>query len=345
MSSRLRRGSGSVLGLVLAFAAAGCAIRAPEARPSPFVPEALTAATTLAAPIGDPEAELDALARVKTTPALLRRAFLELYCHRPQAAIDATAEVIYGAHKPSAHEESFARYLRALAYDQLGTPARGSFDLDRARALASDPELRHRLLHVEAPKAPDAAPAAEPSFLARAEWGAAEPNRGNVEPMGRPVRLTIHHSALYFRDTRPAASAAQIKMIQREHMQNRGYGDIGYHFLIDPSGRVWQGRDIRYQGAHASGDNNRGNIGICMLGNFLHGRGGQGPTPAQVAAMRGLVASLLQRYQIVPDRIYCHSDFKPTQCPGPLMEPVVAQMVRDLRTSGVGTLAAAAAGH
>lgn len=330
MSSRLRRGSGSVLGLVLAFAAAGCAIRAPEARPSPFVPEALTAATTLAAPIGDPEAELDALARVKTTPALLRRAFLELYCHRPQAAIDATAEVIYGAHKPSAHEESFARYLRALAYDQLGTPARGSFDLDRARALASDPELRHRLLHVEAPKAPDAAPAAEPSFLARAEWGAAEPNRGNVEPMGRPVRLTIHHSALYFRDTRPAASAAQIKMIQREHMQNRGYGDIGYHFLIDPAGRIWKGRDLRYQGAHASGANNVRNIGICVLGNFMRGNGGQGPTKEQVATLRTLMDALMRDYGFGADAIYCHSDFKATECPGPLLESVVARLAHEM---------------
>lgn len=335
------------LGLLLALMAAGCAIRAPQPPAgSAFVPHMVTARSTLAAPIGDPEAELDTIARIKTTPALLRRAFLELYCHRPQAAVDATAEVIYGAQKPSAHEESIARYLRALAYDQLGMPAKGSFDLERARSLATDPDLRQRLQTRPDQTAPEhaASPELAVTVLPRSAWDAREPNRANVEPMGRPSRVTIHHSAMYFRDTRTAASAAQIKQIQREHMENRDYGDIGYHFLIDPSGRIWAGRDLRYQGAHASGDNNRSNIGICLLGNFLHGRNGQGPTPAQVTSMRGLVVNLMQRYQFGADRIYCHSDFKATQCPGPLMEPVVARMVRDLRSSGVTSLAAASAG-
>ncbi|MBL9078558.1 MAG: N-acetylmuramoyl-L-alanine amidase [Planctomycetes bacterium] len=164
--------------------------------------------------------------------------------------------------------------------------------------------------------------------------------------MGAPRRVTIHHSAMYFRDTRPAACAAQILRIQREHMGNRGYGDIGYHYLIDPAGRIWQGREMRWQGAHASGVNNRQNIGICVLGNFLRGRGGQGPTPAQVTAMRRLVQQLMQQHRFGPGDIHCHSDFKATQCPGPLMESAVAQMVRDLRQGGTdaGQLAAAAAG-
>jgi hypothetical protein len=47
--------------------------------------------------------------------------------------------------------------------------------------------------------------------------------------------------------------------------------------------------------------------------------------------MRQLVESLMQRYGFGPEAIHCHSDFKPTECPGPLLEPVVAQMARDLR--------------
>ena len=149
---------------------------------------------------------------------------------------------------------------------------------------------------------------------------------------------------MYFRDTNTAACKAQIQQIQREHMGNRGYGDIGYHYLIDPAGRVWEGRELKWQGAHASGTNNLHNIGICVLGNFLKGKGGQGPTPAQVQTLRSLVQQLMTRYSFGADDIHCHSDFKPTECPGPLMESVVAQMVSELHRSGSLRVAAAAAG-
>ncbi|MBP8301699.1 MAG: N-acetylmuramoyl-L-alanine amidase, partial [Planctomycetes bacterium] len=247
----------------------------------------------------------------------------------------ATAEVLYGPTPPSANEESFARYLRAEAYNQKGTPELGIFDRDRARLLALDPELRRRLPEpVAAPaEAPHGAPSAV-KILARSAWDAKAADRSNLEPMVRPSRLTIHHSAMYFRDTRPASCKAQLQMIQREHMGNRGYGDIGYHYLIDPSGRVWEGREMRWQGAHASGDNNIANIGVCLLGNFMRGRSGQGPTPAQVTSMQQLVVSLMARYRFGADAIHCHSDFKATECPGPLLESVVTQLARDLQKRG-----------
>ncbi|MBX3463133.1 MAG: N-acetylmuramoyl-L-alanine amidase [Planctomycetes bacterium] len=337
----------SFLAPALLFAAAGCVSTAPSLEPRPVdLPRAVTAESILARPTLDPELEIEALARSRTPAALLRRSFLELCCRRPQAAIDAAAEVIYGSSKPSPNEEAFARYLRAEAYAQMGKADRGRFDLERAQALALDAELQRRVQAMmpvahPSPPTPVLAMAVEP----RAAWSPAPEVRANLEPMGTPRRVTIHHSALYFRDTRPAACAAQIQRIQREHMGNRSYGDIGYHFLIDPAGRIWQGRDLRWQGAHASGLNNRQNIGICVLGNFLRGRGGQGPTTAQVDAMRSLVRQLMQQYGFGTEAIHCHSDFKATECPGPLMESTVAQMVRDLQRSGLDPrLAAAAAG-
>ena len=322
--------------LALALLASGCISTAPSLNPAPAdLPRTITTDSILAPPTLDPEVEIEALSRTRSTPALLRRAFLELYCHRPQGAIDATAEVIFGAHRPAANEEAYARYLRAEAYAQMGQAERGRYDLERAQELALDAELQRRIRALTPAPQPSATPqVAAVAMENRAAWSPSAENRGNLEPMGRPRRLTIHHSAMYFRDTRPKACAAQIQMIQRDHMGNRGYGDIGYHFLIDPAGRVWQGRDLRWQGAHASGANNQQNIGICVLGNFLRGRGGQGPTPAQLASMRGLVQQLMRTYGFGPAEIHCHSDFKATECPGPLMEKAVAQMVRDLR-SGV----------
>lgn len=306
-------------------------------------PTAVSVPLTLAPPAMDPELELEELARFHTTPALLRTAWLELQQRRPDRTLDATAEVLYGLTKPSTNDESFARYLRAEAYAQQGKPERGRYDRERAAELASDMDLR-QLLADSAPREATA-PAADPNLVVqpRSAWQAGPPDRTNVEPMTAVQRATIHHSAMYFRDTRPATCATQIQLIQRDHMRNRTYGDIGYHFLIDPSGRIWQGRDLRYQGAHASGDNNIGNVGICLLGNFVRGRGGQGPTAGQVQAMRRLVADLMARYRFGPERIYCHSDFKVTECPGALMEPVVAQMVRDLRRNPGASLADASA--
>ncbi len=326
------------------MAMAGCA-STPETRPAAIeVPRTVSAATILRPPAVDPEVEIDSVARVKTIPALLRRAYLELVCRRPQAAVDAAAEVLYGIEKPGANEEAFARFLRAEGYAMQGKADRGTYDLDRARALALDAELQRML--GKAPVAAEPPPHADVplalSVHARSEWSPRSIDRRNLEAMGTPHRVTIHHSAMYFRDTGAAACAAQIQQIQREHMGNRGYGDIGYHYLIDPAGRIWEGRELRWQGAHASGDNNIQNIGICVLGNFLRGRGGQSPSQAQVQSMRQLVRQLGQRYQFGAGAIHCHSDFKPTQCPGPLMEAVVAQLVRDMRSDGPRFAAATA---
>lgn len=332
--------------ILLVLVSSGCVSTAPSLdRPVSELPLAVSADSILARPTLDPEVELEALSRSRSAPAMLRRSFLELYCRRPQAAIDAAAEVLYGLRKPSANEEAFARYLRAEAYTQMGKPERARFDLDRVQKLALDAELLRRARALTPQPSTRPVEASSLAIESRSAWSPAAENRGNLEPMGRPRRLTIHHSAMYFRDTRPSVCAAQIQRIQKEHMDNRGYGDIGYHFLIDPAGRIWQGRDMRYQGAHASGTNNQQNIGICVLGNFLRGRGGQGPTAAQVGAMRQLVGHMMQQYGFGAEQVHCHSHFKPTECPGPLMESAVAQMVQDLRNGPGSRLAAAAAGH
>lgn len=321
---------------VLAMLTASCAtsLGSPPPRAGYEPPTTVSGAVTLGAPALAPEIEIEYLARHRSTPALLRRAWLELQLRHADAALDAAAQVLYGSDRPSANDEAFARFLRAEAYRQQGHPERGHYDLERARALALDPELQRRMVPASQP--PGAVDTADGLALAvepRSAWQPRAENRTNLDPMGRPSRLTIHHSAMYFRDTRPNACAAQIQRIQREHM-NRGYGDIGYHFLIDPSGRIWQGRELRWQGAHASGANNIGNIGICLLGNFVRQREGQGPTDQQVRAMRQLVVQLMRRYSFGPDELHCHSDFKATECPGPLMIPLVQQLARELRAQG-----------
>jgi len=50
-------------------------------------------------------------------------------------------------------------------------------------------------------------------------------------------------------------------------MDDRGWWDIGYNFLIGEDGNAYEGRGWDYVGAHAPGYNTQ-SIGICILGHF-----------------------------------------------------------------------------
>lgn len=334
----------------------GCTVpRGPvKSAPPPSVLPVLTVDYVLGPPRGDSDTELAELSRCTEQAASLRRAWILLQNKQPQSTLDVCAEVLFGREQPSPSAEAFARYLRALAFERMGMSERGNYDRARARELALDSRLRARIeadLPASTPRVlniDSAKQAAHPIATAqkRASWSPATPIASKLDPMEKIYRLTVHHSAIYLRDTSITTCAAQIKHIQRDHMNpDRGYADIGYHFLIDPAGRIWEGRDLRWQGAHARGENNRGNIGICLLGNFMRGREGQRPTTAQLASLRQLIGDLSGHYAIANDQIHCHKDFVKTDCPGPLLASQVQEIAQSLRTqptaarkSGVASL-------
>src|SRR5207342_1405298 len=82
--------------------------------------------------------------------------------------------------------------------------------------------------------------------------------------------VVVHHTAGSNDYTR-AESAAIVRGVYAYHTQSRGWCDIGYNFLIDRFGTVFEGRDggIRrpVRGAHA-GDYNVNTTGISLMGNF-----------------------------------------------------------------------------
>ncbi|NOT30229.1 MAG: N-acetylmuramoyl-L-alanine amidase [Planctomycetes bacterium] len=137
-------------------------------------------------------------------------------------------------------------------------------------------------------------------------------------------RITLHHSAKYSKEigTPTASNVGEVlKDIQTVHMRDRGWGDIGYHFLIDPTGRIWQGRLLDWQGAHAQGSNNVANIGVCLLGDFNHER----PDPRALESLERLVDGLCERHHIARSRVYGHQKFAPTECPGDALMAWIAR--------------------
>jgi hypothetical protein len=125
----------------------------------------------------------------------------------------------------------------------------------------------------------------------------------------------VHHSAEASGsdlDGSITSSAEAIRRIQHHAMSERSFGDIGYHFLIDPEGRVFEGRSMAWQGAHAGGDNNIENVGVCLLGNFETGR----PSQEALDALSRTLDHLCRSYGIPRNRVHAHLELKNTLCPG-----------------------------
>ena len=148
-------------------------------------------------------------------------------------------------------------------------------------------------------------------LVRRSDWGAKPPN-GNYIPH-TPKKITIHHTGGNYPLTYDDA-VIEIEVIQEYHQEARGWIDIGYHFLIDPSGNIFEGRPILAVGAHVAGLN-IDNIGISVMGNY-HQPINNEVTQRSLSALITLVRYLKEQYGITKNSFYAHRDLAPTYCPG-----------------------------
>jgi hypothetical protein len=168
---------------------------------------------------------------------------------------------------------------------------------------------------VAAPPTP--APIQQPAtgnLMTRAAWNSQPPILSRMHPMNGINRITVHHSAIPNGNLRSQGDVARmLNGIRNEHMNRKGepFGDIGYHFIVDPAGRVWEGRATNLQGAHVS-KNNEHNLGIMVLGNFQN----QTPTSSATATLDSFIKYQMQRYNISVNRVYTHQEIGKSACPG-----------------------------
>ena len=177
------------------------------------------------------------------------------------------------------------------------------------------------------------------SIVIRCEWGADESLMTWGPPQYFPAqKLTVHHTGTVNGATDPAAT---MRAIYRYQAVDRGFGDIGYHYLIDEAGSIYEGRHSGDDGdpahdtagkvvtaAHVGGFNS-GNVGIALIGTLTS----VDPRPGARSSLEQLLKQLSTRHKIDPrgSSVYVnpvngatravanisgHRDWAATECPG-----------------------------
>jgi hypothetical protein len=150
-------------------------------------------------------------------------------------------------------------------------------------------------------------------IIARAAWGALPskiPDVPDSYDWDYGV-VVIHHSG---RSGESDPNAVQVK-----HMNKNGWDDVGYHFMVNAGGTVYEGRRLIYKGSHTE-NANTGKVGILVMGNFDKagwlGFLGSTPSASQLAGVTRLVIALKGLFPTLTT-LGGHKDYKKsTECPG-----------------------------
>jgi len=194
-----------------------------------------------------------------------------------------------------------------------------------------------------------------PTIVPRAAWGASESIRRAAPTYARSVRIAIVHHTAGANDYSRSEAPAVVRGIQLYHVKSNGWNDIGYNFLVDRFGTIYEGRfggvDRNVVGAHALGFNT-GSVGIALLGTY----GTTKPPAAAQDAIARLIAWRLdvahvdpggtatlvsagsEKYAVgaqVPLRaVSGHRDTGSTACPGNALYALLPAIAASARAIG-----------
>lgn len=155
-------------------------------------------------------------------------------------------------------------------------------------------------------------------------------------------KVVVHHTASEMRDITgdnrmdSLDYSAMVRAIYHYHGVTRGWGDIGYNYLIDPAGNIYEGRagGEKVIGAHVRCYNN-GTIGVAILGNYENSE----VPDAAMRALTALISAKASLYSLDPlaissfhgkenPTIVGHKDLASTSCPGKNLYALLSR-VRD----------------
>ncbi|WOX22533.1 FG-GAP-like repeat-containing protein [Streptomyces solicathayae] len=139
----------------------------------------------------------------------------------------------------------------------------------------------------------------KPPIISRAQWGADETKVEDPPEYIEKIQAAYIHHTVDSNNYSCSESAALVRGIFLFHVQSNGWNDLGYNFLVDKCGRIFEGRgggtDLPVKGAHTSGFNSY-STGIALLGNFETGK----PTRAALESAARIAAYKLGQYGVSP---------------------------------------------
>ena len=113
----------------------------------------------------------------------------------------------------------------------------------------------------------------------------------------------------------PEGKDYDVDTIRKWHLQ-RGFSDIGYHYVIYRDGSIHNGRDVNISGAHCTNHNSI-SIGVCYIGG-LDSTGKKAKdtrTNAQKKSFVSLVKQLMGIYNLSIFNVHCHNEYANKACP------------------------------
>ncbi|MCK4668041.1 N-acetylmuramoyl-L-alanine amidase [Candidatus Dependentiae bacterium] len=130
--------------------------------------------------------------------------------------------------------------------------------------------------------------------------------------MKQVQKITLHHtnSNPFY----PYSIKERLISLAEFHTQDRGWGDIGYHYLVSGKGEIFEGRSKFFQGAHVESFNDA-NIGVAVIGDFNIEKVSNQLKVSLTILLTELIAEYkLERTDVLGHREYL--DKLPGSCPG-----------------------------
>ena len=119
-------------------------------------------------------------------------------------------------------------------------------------------------------------------------------------------KIVLHCSAT------PEYRDVSVKDIRQWHL-DRGWSDIGYHYVIELDGTIKEGRPLERQGAHVRGLN-KNSIGICYIGGLdAYMKPKDTRTIAQKISLEYLITELMNAH--INSTLHGHNEFSSKACP------------------------------
>lgn len=158
-------------------------------------------------------------------------------------------------------------------------------------------------------------------IIERSKWGQKHPRSNKLVPDWDYLCIVLHHSG--------NAGEKDPKEIERLHMVKHGWDDVGYHYLIHPGGKIYEGRKIYHKGSHVSGANT-GKIGILLMGDYDEQWWDFDDTLAKshISATNALIRTLKSKFPTIR-KLGGHKEYLPGKgytCPGNLIMAVLDKM-------------------